>query len=446
MSGSEFSVAVIGGGLGGLCLAHGLRGAGVPVTVYERDRTRDERLQGYRLHIDPDGAAALRACLPEANREVLMAASGVSAPVFRMADERLRTVAAFGPRPGAPAEEHYSVSRITLRQALLWGLEDTVVFDREFTGYEHAADGGVVCRFADGSQARADLVVGADGGGSRVRRRLLPGAERRDTGIFAVAGKLPLTEETRAWLPPAFLQGATSVLPREHGGLFFTSHELGESAAGLPAGIGGQDAAHALNPGTLFDNMGSYVLWAYAARPERALPAEHGLPSETDGAALRALVADRVRGWHPLLRRMIDGSPDDGVSRLAIRTATDPGHWEPGTVTLLGDAIHSMTPMAGIGANVALRDAALLARHLGGARAGRTGLIDAVGAYEAEMRRYGFAAVRRSLAQAHMFVGDSLGRRAAAKAVMRSVSAVPPLRRRLFGTPLALTGSTAHTL
>lgn len=430
MPASEFSVAVIGGGLGGLCLAHGLRGAGIPVTVYERDRTRDERLQGYRLHIDPDGAAALRACLPEANREVLLAASGVSAPVFRMADERLRTVAAFGPRPGAPAEAHYSVSRITLRQALLWGLEDTVVFDREFTGYEHDADGGVVCRFADGSEGRADLVVGADGGGSRVRRRLLPGAERRDTGIFAVAGKLPLTEETRSWLPPAFLQGATSVLPREHGGLFFTSHDLGESAVDLPAGIGGQDAAHALNPGTLFDNMGSYVLWAYAVRPGRA-------PGETDGTALRALVADRVRGWHPVLRRMIDESPEDGVSRLAIRTATDPGPWEPGPVTLLGDAIHSMTPMAGIGANVALRDAALLTRRLGEARAGRTGLVDAVGAYEEEMREYGFAAVRHSLTQARMFVGDSLGRRAAAKAVMRTVSAVPPLRRRLFGGPLA---------
>lgn len=62
---SPIRVLVIGGGIGGLCLAHGLRQAGVDVEVYERDESADGRRQGYRLRISPQGEAGLRACLPD---------------------------------------------------------------------------------------------------------------------------------------------------------------------------------------------------------------------------------------------------------------------------------------------------------------------------------------------------------------------------------------------
>jgi 2-polyprenyl-6-methoxyphenol hydroxylase-like FAD-dependent oxidoreductase len=57
-------VLIIGGGTGGMCLAHGLKQAGVQVTVYERDRTRAEGLHGYRVGINPTGNRALQQCLP----------------------------------------------------------------------------------------------------------------------------------------------------------------------------------------------------------------------------------------------------------------------------------------------------------------------------------------------------------------------------------------------
>ena len=53
MSEKQMRVAIIGGGIGGLCLAQGLKQAGVSVAVYERDRTPTARLQGFRIHIDP---------------------------------------------------------------------------------------------------------------------------------------------------------------------------------------------------------------------------------------------------------------------------------------------------------------------------------------------------------------------------------------------------------
>jgi 2-polyprenyl-6-methoxyphenol hydroxylase-like FAD-dependent oxidoreductase len=52
-------VDIVGGGIGGLCLAQGLKRAGVGVAVYERDRTAETRQQGYRLDVEPDGSRAL---------------------------------------------------------------------------------------------------------------------------------------------------------------------------------------------------------------------------------------------------------------------------------------------------------------------------------------------------------------------------------------------------
>ena len=46
MSFATFHVVIIGGGIGGLCLAQGLKRAGVSVAVYERDLTRTDRLEG----------------------------------------------------------------------------------------------------------------------------------------------------------------------------------------------------------------------------------------------------------------------------------------------------------------------------------------------------------------------------------------------------------------
>ena len=64
MKNHAFQVAIIGGGMGGLCLANGLKKAGISVTVYERDQSPESRPQGYRIHIDPQGSTALHECLP----------------------------------------------------------------------------------------------------------------------------------------------------------------------------------------------------------------------------------------------------------------------------------------------------------------------------------------------------------------------------------------------
>src|SRR5262249_33298305 len=80
-------VLVIGGGIGGLCLAQGLKQAGVSVAVYERDRTLTDRLQGYRVHISLAGSRALHACLPPPLFELFDRTCGKPGRAFRFMTE-----------------------------------------------------------------------------------------------------------------------------------------------------------------------------------------------------------------------------------------------------------------------------------------------------------------------------------------------------------------------
>ncbi|MBW9215572.1 hypothetical protein KV102_12045 [Mumia sp. zg.B53] len=111
--------------------------------------------------------------------------------------------------PEAIASER-SVSRATLRQVLFSGI-DAVEFGKVFTHYESRSDGTVTAFFRDGTSAMADLLVGADGTRSAVRAQFLPEATIRDTGITAIATKTPLTDETRALLPPEVAKGLSLI-------------------------------------------------------------------------------------------------------------------------------------------------------------------------------------------------------------------------------------------
>jgi len=136
-------------------------------------------------------------------------------------------------------------------------------------------------------------------------------------------------------------------------------------------------------------------------------------------AELHALTAKLIRSWHPDLKALHARATVDETFLVRIRTSPPVRPWPPSRVTVLGDAIHAMSPARGSGANTALHDAALLCRTLTGAgrnetrtdRAGsaaaqagsdpaRNGrdLIAAVGEYERQMRDYGYAAVAASRA------------------------------------------------
>jgi 2-polyprenyl-6-methoxyphenol hydroxylase-like FAD-dependent oxidoreductase len=85
-------VAIVGGGIGGLCLAQGLRRNGIDVTVHERDAGIGSRRQGYRIHLDDRAGNALAACLPPSLHELFLATLGTPGTAFSVVDERLKVL------------------------------------------------------------------------------------------------------------------------------------------------------------------------------------------------------------------------------------------------------------------------------------------------------------------------------------------------------------------
>jgi 2-polyprenyl-6-methoxyphenol hydroxylase-like FAD-dependent oxidoreductase len=119
------------------------------------------------------------------------------------------------------------------------------------------------------------------------------------------------------------------------------------------------------------------------------------------------------------------------MSPNRLRSSEPVVAWPTTRVTLLGDAIHSMTPYRGIGANIALKDAALLCSKVAAADSGQQPLLAAIAEYESAMREYGFAAVAASLKSMQQATGEKHFAFGLAKTAMRVVNAVPLLRRKL---------------
>lgn len=416
-------IGIVGAGIGGLCLAHGLRRAGIPVRVFERTHTRTDWLQGYRIHVDPDGSAALHRCLsPEAWR-VFCARVSDEAGGFAFRTEHLAPLLEIDSPDGDetdPARRHHGISRIALREALLTDLDGVVEFGCAVERYDASSDRVTVC-LADGVAASVDVLVGADGANSRVRAQLLPGARRLDTGVVAIAGKHRLDGDHARELPAELLDGVVTVLPAGRGFLFTAVWRGDREAA---------DATDA-PPGFLFDTTTDYVFWAYADAAS-AFPDRDTLV-RLPGHDLMSLVLDRTTGWSPGLRSLVAGSEPDTVNALRIRSAEPVRAWESGPVTLLGDAIHNMTPMAGIGANTALRDADLLTRNLTAVARQEAALPSALADYERQMLDYGFRAVATSLRNARLAANPNRLLRGALRGTFRLINHLPPLKSRMFG-------------
>jgi len=431
---ASLHVVIIGGGIGGLTLAQGLKKSGVSAAVYERDRTRTDRVQGYRVHINPTGSLALHECLPAPRFEVFTHTCGRPAEGIRFVTEQMKVLLALDGRNAPPrfkgdgVGQHRSVSRITLRQVLLSGLEDVVHFDKTFVRYEETSLGRIVAHFKDGSTAEGDVLVAADGGGSRVRRQFLPHAERIDTGVAAIAGKVFLDDESRRLIAPELTNALTLASGKGGYSLFVALQDIDGVATN---GIGGNDESAAAS--NHFDNSRSYLMWAFGARREK-FGLDGGDIERMSGEELRstALRVMAQRSWDERFRALVRLADADTINAIAIRTSVPIAAWQTQRVTLLGDAIHAMTPYRGIGANIALKDAVRLCRALTTASRAERPVIDAIRDYETGMIDYGFRAVQTSLHAMNQAVTEDRVQLMLSRAVLRIINCVSPLKRRVF--------------
>ena len=369
-------ILIAGGGIGGLALAQALHRGGLDVAVYEQDPSPKIRNQGYRIHIDPNGNAALRTCLPAETLDLVRDTSGVNDDVGASYTHQLQQVMA-QTFPGIADDEITNVDRNTFRHGLLTGLANSVHFGRTLSGYRVTDSGRVRVQFAEGGSDEGDLLVGADGVGSAVRRRLLPHATVNDLGIRCIYGRMAITEATGALIPEAISRGFSWV-----------SDETGCGAGFAPVRFRSRP-----------QGASDYMMITLLATSERL-----GKPDEElfklAPENLWRITVEATTAWHPAVRELFAHADRDTFFPIAIRAGTRVDAWESGPVTLLGDAAHTMPPIGGVGANTALQDAATLAGELLATARGEKSVIDAVAAYQRVMLPRGFDTVDNSLRMA----------------------------------------------
>jgi 2-polyprenyl-6-methoxyphenol hydroxylase-like FAD-dependent oxidoreductase len=388
-------VAIIGGGPGGLALAQGLKKNGISFAIFEKDRARTDYVQGFRLRLRQRGLDALTQNLPKHLLEVFYATLG-RAPVENLTlDENFQLLASHvGAGEAEDTHIEKSVSRITLRQILLNGLDDALHF-ATFTHYVEQPDGSLIAHFEDGSTIHADVLVGADGVASRVRKQLLPQASFSDTGVRRLAGKMTLAQADALGISTLLTDFNTVIKPHHGHSIMVTSHRVDAEAFGQHGFIGLDDATHTDIGGFHFNNTTSYVWWNTAYGTDE-LASDDAL-SLMSGEQLLGLLVARIGDWNPAIVDLIRYTDPSTVALLKVRTSVPVEPWPTRRVTLLGDAIHAMTYFRALGGNSAIYDTGLLVSELVAAKQGDKPLLTALADYERAMLEHGTEAVRSSL-------------------------------------------------
>ena len=424
-------VLIAGGGLGGLCLAQGLRKGGVDCAVYEQEVAPSGN-DGYRIHINQTGSRALNECLPPALWDAFVATAGQPCSGLGFFTEELRELLFIEQRriegkprdaPYDPVTSEHPVSRVALRQVLLGGLDGAVFFGKALARYEATAD-AVKAFFTDGSSAAGDVLVAADGVGSKVRQQYLPHAKIVDTGIVAIAGKLPLDPISRQWLPEPFVTRLSNIIPPRGCGMFVAQYLQRPERRPFESTYGRDLRLH-------LDDLRDHVFWAFVARRDK-YPLDGDL-RRIEGTALQTAVLGMIDGWHADLVRLVAESAPHTIAAFRIQSSEPVARWKTTRVVLLGDAIHAMTPLQGLGGNTAFRDASLLCRSLADVGRGRRELYPALAAYEEAMVAYSFEAVRRSRQIGELAVSDDHIGRSIFKTVLRLADSIAPLKQKMFG-------------
>jgi len=370
-------VLIIGGGIGGLCLAQGLKKSGISVSIYERDRSVSFRNQGYRISLKEDGSQALRDCLPENLFQLCVATAIKSATRMVFLDHQLNQKFA-KPIPPLPEDAFFGVHRLTLREILLAGLEGMVHFGKTFVQFDQSNHGKIRASFADGTEAYGDLLVGADGTNSVVRGLLVPDAVIDDLDC-AIYGKTPLTPDLLEWVPEVLLDSFNRVSDPDGVSLSVATCRKREAWT---------SATESLAPDLHLTEMQDYLSWTLSRTQEPF--------GGADGLSLHRLACNMVKEWPSSVRRIIEDAESAATFLVTLRSARPVKPWHTENATLLGDAIHTMSPGRGEGANTALRDAQFLRSALANVETFGVPLIQAKAQYETTMLRYGFEAVANS--------------------------------------------------
>ncbi|HTO45133.1 MAG TPA: FAD-dependent monooxygenase [Burkholderiales bacterium] len=331
------SVAIIGGGLGGLTAALSLLRTGVDVHVYERARTLSE--VGAGVQISPNASRVLHR-LGLADSLAQLGVKPLAWHQRRWDDGRtlLRTPLA-GAVEAAFGFPHYQMHRADVLATLVRAFPpERLHIGHRLTALADRGD-HIEATFENGAHVESDALVGADGIHSTVRHILFGPEQPRFTGCVAYRGLVPA-----ARLAHLDLEVASQVWmgPGKH----FVHYYVQSGRLVNFVGVIDQDS------------------WKRESWTDR-------------GEVADALAA--FEGWHPQLRSILEAADETFIWALFDRKPM--ARWSVGRATLLGDACHAMLPFMAQGAAQAIEDGATLAACL--SRVGARDIPAALSRYEA---------------------------------------------------------------
>ena len=333
------NIAIIGAGIGGIAFAVACLHRGIPFTIYERDGSFNVRSQGYGLTLQQGNKAI-------AGLGISSLTSGITSTRHVVHTTDGKIIGEWGVRKwgrpetkAAPKRKNMHIARQTLRLKLLeqLGGHTAVQWGHQLTGLQDSKSGNVDLQFQvknESTHKKADLVVGADGIRSAVRKFII-GEDRnplRYLDCMVILGICPL--EKIESVDRSLLDSAT----------VFQTANGNERIYMMP-----YDA----------DSIMWQLSFPISEEAAKALSAQ-------GAKALKKEACRRIQ-WHAPIPQILAATQEAQVSGYPAydRALLSPELLERANKsTLIGDAAHPMSPFKGQGANQALLDALALARRI----------------------------------------------------------------------------------